>query len=72
MKRILIVSLLACIAFSASIKSSIKSKASAQSAAGIAPSWWGKEDYDNHVYGCFASADAKASGSYDYKAAWNG
>ena len=31
-----------------------------------------KSDYVNQVWGCFAKGDSAASGSYDYKSAWNG
>ena len=33
---------------------------------------WGKQDYVNYNWGCYAQGDAKAAGSYDYKASWNG
>jgi hypothetical protein len=35
------------------------------------PKQWGKSDYENYIWGCFANGDSSAAGSYNYHDAWN-
>jgi hypothetical protein len=36
-----------------------------------APSAWGKQDYENFVWGCFGKGDSAAANSGDYHTTWN-
>ena len=38
----------------------------------VAPSNWGKSDYQTYLTSCFAQGDATAQGSANYHDTWNG
>ena len=40
-------------------------------AEGQVHTWWGKQDYIDHIWGCFARGDRAGASHYHYKTGWN-